>query len=58
MFNRIKFLLAAFDRHEFCEVGLSARLDIYVERSAAPLRSSRKLTVNGLPSLPTLWSEP
>jgi hypothetical protein len=55
MFNRIKFLLAAFDRLEFCEAGLSARLGVYVERSAAPLQPSRALTVNGI--APLAWRE-
>lgn len=59
MFARIRFLLAAFDRLEFCEAGLCARLDRYVERSAAVVLPPRKLTVNGLPMMPPIsWSEP
>lgn len=55
MFTRIRHLLAAFDRFEFCEAGLAARLDTYVERSAAPSRPSRSKTVSGMP---VLWGEP
>ena len=55
MFTRIRHILAAFDRREFCEVGLAARLDAYVERSAVPSRPSRSATVTGMP---VLWGEP
>lgn len=55
MFTRLKHILAAFDRHEFCEVGLAARLNAYVDRSAATSRPSRSQTVSGMPAL---WGEP
>lgn len=55
MFTRLRHILAAFDRHEFCEAGLAARLNAYVERSAAPSRPSRTQTVSGMP---VVWSEP
>lgn len=55
-FRRIRFLLAAFDRNEFGEVGLSKRLTEYVDRAATVSRPSRKATVVGMPAV--LWSEP
>ena len=55
MFARIRHILAAFDRREFCEAGLAARLGAYVERSAEPVRPSRSKTVAGMP---VVWCEP
>ncbi len=44
MFSRIKILLAAFDRAEFSEFGLSARLEQYTyNNSRAHGRSGRTL---------------
>ena len=55
MFARLRYLLAAFDRGEFCEAGLSARLGVYADRAAAVARPSRKVTVAGMP---VVWGEP
>ena len=55
MFHRLRILLAAFERGEFCEVGLCARLDAYLRSSAALPQPSRKATVSGMP---ILWGEP
>ncbi len=53
MFNRIRFLLAAFDRQEFCEAGLALRLERFASRNETTLRPSRNQTVSGL----VAWSE-
>ncbi len=54
MFNRLRILLAAFDRYEFCEHGLALRLERYTSRNEVTLRPSRHQTVNGMP---VSWSE-
>ena len=53
MFTRIRFILAAFERGEFSERGLAARLEQFTERNnrAVP---ERKQTTVGL----IAWSEP
>lgn len=55
MLTRIRLILAAFDRFEFDEFGLSLRLNALVDRSAATSRPSRNQTVAGMPAL---WGEP
>ncbi len=55
MFSRIRHILAAIDRYEFCEAGLAALLNAYVERSPVTSRPSRTQTVAGMP---LLWGEP
>lgn len=55
MFTRIRYLLAAFDRLEFCEAGLVARLDQFNERNERTLRPSRHQTVAGMA---LGWCEP
>ncbi len=55
MFSRIRHILAAFDRLEFSESGLAARLNAYVERSPVTTRPSRSQTVAGMP---VVWGEP
>lgn len=54
-FIRIRYLLAAFDRLEFCEVGLKERLGEYLDRSAATIRPPRNVTMAGMPLV--TWSE-
>jgi hypothetical protein len=55
-FRRIRYLLAAFDRGEFSEVGLSARLDAYTERNERSPGPSRHQTSTGM--APITWCEP
>ena len=56
MLTRIRFLLAAFDRGEFSEAGLSDRLERYLNERAQEPRVSRKPTKAGMPAV--LWGEP
>lgn len=56
MFARIRYLLAAFDRGEFNEAGLVARLDRYVDATSRERGCSRNPTRLGL--APVLWGEP
>ncbi len=55
MFNRLRILLAAFDRLEFCEHGLSLRLERFADRNEMTLRPARNRTVAGMP---IAWREP
>jgi len=48
-FARLRRLLAAFDRGDFDEAGLSARLDGYLLLRAQEQRISRTQTVAGMP---------
>jgi hypothetical protein len=56
MFTRIRYLLAAFDRLEFDEAGLSARLERYLATNSREPCYSRKPTHLG--PAPVLWGEP
>lgn len=48
MFNRIRYLLAAFDRGDITLDELSVRLDRHVDARAQEPRPSRHLTSAGL----------
>ncbi len=56
-FQRIRFILAAFDRGDVQgEAELARRLRVYAEQSDRTLSPSRKVTVAG--PLPILWCAP
>jgi hypothetical protein len=56
MFSRIRYPLAAFDRGEFSEAGLSDRLERYLNERAQEPRPSRHQTHAGMPAAP--WGAP
>lgn len=51
MFARIRYLLAAFDRLEFDEAGLSLRLDGFLRLSPFTPSPQRKRTTAGMPEV-------
>jgi hypothetical protein len=55
MFHRLRYLLAAFDRGEFNEMGLMVRLDRYLDTTSRERAASRKPTNMGLAAAP--WGE-
>ncbi len=62
MFSRILCILAAFERHEFDELGLAGRLAHFEELNMRTARPSRARTHIGLMPAPAppplLWGEP
>jgi hypothetical protein len=48
-FARLRALLAAFERGEFDEAGLSLRLDGYLRRSPFAHEAQREQTIVGMP---------